>query len=78
MDVHYAERSRRPCVITNALKEKVDHIIQKNQHFIISEVYEQGLDVSRTVVYEIVTENLQYHKIGERWVPQMLTDAHNK
>ena len=69
-DVHDAERSRRPSVITDALKLKVNSIIRENRHFTINEVYEQCPDVSRTVVYEIVTEHLQYHKIGVRWVPR--------
>jgi hypothetical protein len=33
-------------------------------------VYEQCPGVSRTVVYEIVTEHLQFRKICARWVPQ--------
>ena len=51
-----------PLVITDALKEKVNRIIRENRHFTISEVYEQCPEVSRTVVYEIVTEHLQYRK----------------
>ena len=55
-----------PLVITDALKEKVNRIIRENRHFTISEVYKQCPEVSRTVVYEIVTEHLQYHKIARR------------
>ena len=65
-DVHDAEKSGRPSVITDALKEKVNRIIRENRHFTISEVYEQCPEVSRTVVYEIVTEHLQYRKIARR------------
>jgi len=65
-DVHDAERSGRPSVITDALKQKMNRIIRENRHFTISEVYEQCLEVSRTVVYEIVTEHLQYRKIARR------------
>ena len=50
---------------------KVNRIIRENRHFTISEVYEQCPEVSRTVVYEIVTEHLQYRKICARWVPRM-------
>ena len=39
-DVHDAERSGRPSVITDALKQKVNRIIRENRHFTISEVYE--------------------------------------
>ena len=58
-DVHDTERSGRPSVITDALKQKVKRIIRENRHFTIIEVYEQFPKVSRTVVYEIVTEHLQ-------------------
>jgi len=75
-DVHDAERSGRPSVITDALKQKVNRIIREKRHFTISEVYEQCPEVSHTVVYEIVTEHVQYRKICARWVPRMLTDAH--
>ena len=68
-DVHDAERSGRPSVITDALKQKVNLIIRENRHFTISEVYEQCQEVSRTVVYETVTEHLQYRKICACWVP---------
>ena len=64
--VHDAERSGRPSVITDALKQKVNRIIRENRHFTISEVCEQCQEVSRTVVYEIVTEHLQYRKIARR------------
>jgi len=66
--VHEAERSGRPSVITDALKQKVNRITRENRHFTIREVYEQCPEVSRTIVYEIVTEHLQYRKICARWV----------
>ena len=56
-DVHDAEKSVRPSVITDALKEKV-----------ISEVYEKCSEVSRALVYKIVTKHLQNRKICARWV----------
>ena len=43
-----------------SLKQKLNGIIRENRNFTISEVYEQCPEVSRTVVYEIVTEHLQY------------------
>jgi len=63
-DVHDVEKSGRPSVITDALKQKV------NRHFTISEVYEQCPEVSRALVYQIVTKHLQYRKICARWVPR--------
>ena len=70
-DVHDAERSGRPSVIINALKQKVNRIIRENRRFTISKVYERRPEVSHTVVYEIVIEHLQYRKICARWVPRM-------
>jgi len=67
MDVHDAERSGRPSVITDTIKHKVNSIIRENRHFTIGKVYEQCPEVSRTVVHEIVTEHLQYRKICARW-----------
>jgi hypothetical protein len=69
-DVQDAERSGQPSVVTDALKQKVNGIIRENRHFTISEVYKQCLEVSRTVVYEIFTEHLQYRKICACWVPR--------
>jgi len=66
-DVHDVERSGRPSVITEALKQKVNRIIGENRHFTISEVYEHFPEVCRTVGYEIVTKHLQYRKICARW-----------
>ena len=69
-DVHDTERSGRPSVITDAMKQRVNRIIREKQYFTISKVYEQCLDVSHTVVYGSVTEHLQYRKICARWVPR--------
>ena len=37
-DVHDAEKSGRPSVITDASKQKVNRITRENRHFTISEV----------------------------------------
>ena len=37
-DVHDAERSGRPSVITDTLKHKLNRIVRENRHFTISEV----------------------------------------
>ena len=67
IDVHDAEKSGRASVITDALKEKVNRIIRENLHFTIIEVYERCPEVSRALVYQIVTKHLQYRKICARW-----------
>ena len=68
-DVHDAERSGRPSVITDALKQKVNRIIWKNRHFTISEVYEQCPEVSRTdcsYIFEKCYDLTEFH--GNRLV----------
>ena len=57
-----------PSVITDELKQKVKRIIRENRHFTISEVYEKCPEVSRALLYQIVTKHLQYRKICARWV----------
>ena len=61
-DVHDAEKSGRPSVITVQYR-----IIRENRHFTIREVYEKYPEVSRALVYQIVTKHLQYRKICARW-----------
>ena len=39
-------------------------------------MYEQCPEVSRALLYQIVTKHTQYRKICARCVPRMLTDAH--
>lgn len=75
-NVHDEERSGRPSVITDDLVGKVDQKIQENRRFTISTLSEQFPQVSRSVVYEIVTERLHYRKLCSRWVPKMLTEVH--
>ena len=62
-DIHDAERSGRPSVITDAMKPKVNRIIRENGHFKITNNVWKCL----VVVYEIVAEHLQYRKICARW-----------
>ena len=69
-DVHDAERSGRPSVITDASKQKVNRIIRENRHFTVSVVYEKCPEVSRALVYQIVTKHLKYRKICARWARQ--------
>ena len=75
-NVHDEERSGRPSVITDDVVQKVDEKVTENRRFTISSLSEAFPQVSRSVVYEIVTERLHYRKLCSRWVPKMLTEAH--
>jgi len=77
-NVHDEERSSRPSVITDDLMEKVNTTIRGNRRFIISELSLKFPQVSRSVIYDIVSEKLGSKKLCARWVPKMLTDEHKQ
>jgi hypothetical protein len=54
-----------------------DDIVQsERQRFTISEVSCEFPQISRTVLCQIITVRLDYHKFCTRWVPKMLMGAH--
>ena len=67
-----------PRVITDVLRQKVNRTIRENRHFTISEVYEQCPEVSRTVVYVIVTEHLNTAKFVHVGYRGLLVRGGNK
>jgi hypothetical protein len=70
-------RSGRPFVVSDDLVQSFDQKICERRHFIISELScEFSPQMSCTLLYEIITVRLGYHKFGARWVPKMLTGAH--
>jgi len=80
-NVHDEERNGRPSVITDDLMEKVNTTIRGNRRFTISELSLKFPQVSRSVIYDIVSEKLAYKKkkkLCARWVPKMLTVEHKQ
>lgn len=75
-NVHDEERSGRPSVITEDLVQTVDEKVRVNRRFTITSLSSEFSQISRSVLYEIVTERLNYRKLCSRWVPKMLTDVH--
>lgn len=75
-NVHDEDRSGRPSLLTNELVELVNQKVREIRRFSISQLSEVFPQISRTILYEIVSEKLQYHKVCARWVPKMLTDDH--
>ncbi|GFT49575.1 HTH_48 domain-containing protein [Trichonephila clavipes] len=76
INIHDEERSGRPSVITDELIQKVDCKVKEKRRFTSSSLAEKFPVVSRSVLYEIVSERLNYRKLCSRWVPKMLTDEH--
>ncbi|GFS61713.1 HTH_48 domain-containing protein [Trichonephila clavipes] len=67
-NIHDEERSGRPSVITDELIQKVYCKVKENRRFSISSLAEKFPAVSRSVLYEIVSERLNYRKLCSRWV----------
>ena len=78
MNVHDEEHSDRPSVITDDLVDKVNTTIRGNRRFTISELSLEFPQVSRSMIYDIVSEKLGYKTLCARWVPKMLTYKHKQ
>ena len=62
IDIHDEERSARPSEVSDELVKKIEENVRENQQFTISELYKQFVQISRTVLSEVVTEKLAYRK----------------
>ncbi|GFU08704.1 mariner Mos1 transposase [Trichonephila clavipes] len=68
-NVHDEERSGRPSVITDDLKQAVETKIRENRRFTKTTLPLEFPDDSRSVAYKIVTKDLNFKKLCSRWVP---------
>ncbi|GFW86773.1 HTH_48 domain-containing protein [Trichonephila clavipes] len=75
---HEEERSDRFFVITDDLTQAVETKIRENMRFPMTTCSLEFLDVSQSVVYKIVTEDLHFKKLCSRWVPRLLTAKHKE
>jgi len=76
-DVHDEQRSGRPSWISDDLLQEIEGEIRANRSVTIRELHHIIPEVSKTTIYEAVTEQLGYRKLCARWVPKILTDDHN-
>jgi hypothetical protein len=60
-----------PSVVSDDLVESVDQKIHERRRFTISEFSCEFPQISRTVLYKIVTVRLGYHKFCTRWGQKM-------
>ncbi|GFY26728.1 HTH_48 domain-containing protein [Trichonephila clavipes] len=67
-NIHDEEQSRRSSVITDELIQKVDCKVKESRRFMISSLAEKFPAISRSVLYEILSERLNYRKFCSRWV----------
>ncbi|KAJ4445791.1 hypothetical protein ANN_12476 [Periplaneta americana] len=74
-NVHDETRPGRPSLITEDLKTKVDRILQ-DRRTSLDELHIAFPNISRSLLGEIVSQHLGYHKICALWVPRQLSDQH--
>jgi hypothetical protein len=76
-DVHDEQKSSsKPSLISDDLLQKIEGEICANQCGTIRELHHIIPKVSKTTIYEAVTQKLGYRKLCACWVPKMLTDDH--
>ncbi|GFT58095.1 histone-lysine N-methyltransferase SETMAR [Trichonephila clavipes] len=75
-EVHDEERSGRPSFITEELVHAIDEKIKENRKFTFSALAMEFPQISRSLMHEIVTDKLKFHKLCARWVPKILTESH--
>src|SRR5215469_1487733 len=77
-NVHDEERCGLPTIVTDELVAKINGKIHENCRFTITEFSLEFPQISRSLLHEIVTEKLGYHKFCARWVPKLLSEDHKK
>jgi hypothetical protein len=75
-DVLDERRTGTPSLINNDLFKKFEENICADRQLMISKWHEVFLEVSKSLVHEIVKERLNYHKLYAWWLPKMLTEIH--
>ncbi|GFW79557.1 histone-lysine N-methyltransferase SETMAR [Trichonephila clavipes] len=75
-EVHDEERSGHPSLITEELVHAIDEKIKEDRKFTISALAMEFPQISRSLMLEIVTDKLKFHKLCARWVPKILTESH--
>ncbi|XP_075229662.1 uncharacterized protein LOC142329169 isoform X20 [Lycorma delicatula] len=65
-NVHDEERSGRPSVVNRELVQKINAKVRENRRITISELSDEFPQISRTVLFEVVTERLGYRKFRSK------------
>jgi len=71
-DVHDGQRCGRPSFISDDLLQEIEGEIRENRRATIRELHHIIPEVSKTTIYEVVTEKLGYRQLCSRWVPKFL------
>ena len=76
--LHDEARSGRRSLVNDDLVRKFNERVRDDRHFTIFDLSLHFPQISRTLLYDIVSSHLGYQKVYARWVPKMLTDEHKK
>jgi hypothetical protein len=74
-NMHDEARSGRPSVVDDLVRA-VDSKVHEDRRFTISSLSLHFPQISRTILYESVSDRLNYRKLCSRWVPKMLSEEH--
>jgi len=77
-NVHDEARNGRPSLVNDDLVRKVNERVRDDIRFTISDLFLHFAQISRTLLFDIVSSNLGYRKVCGRLVPMMLTEEHKK
>lgn len=76
-DLKDAERSGRPLLCDDITKSRIHDIVMKDRRLTLREVVSIS-DVSKSSVFNILTEDFCMSRVCARWVPRLVSDEHNK
>jgi hypothetical protein len=76
--VHDKPRSDRPSVVSDYLLRAVEAKVSENRRFTISSLSFHFQQISRTFLYEILTNRSDFRKSCLDWVPKMLSERNKK
>jgi hypothetical protein len=65
-NVHDEERSGRPTLVTDELVSRINDKIRENRRFMITKLSGHFPKITRSLVHEIVVDNLGFHKFCVR------------
>ncbi|XP_035204385.1 uncharacterized protein LOC118179308 [Stegodyphus dumicola] len=73
---HNEECSGRQSLINDDLVELVRQLVMENRRFTIMKLSSHFLQISQSLLQEIVTKHLLFKKLCARWVPKNPTSEH--
>ena len=76
-EIHDEKRSGRQSTFNKTVAE-VEETMLEDQRVSLDELCVSIPEVSRTTIYWILADKLKYRKVCARWVPQMLTEDHER